>query len=124
MPQMSRQLRRIQVEFGTCFSLFGRDKKFVSPTPPPVLASLYVHNVPCLACYDNSTNVLPIWNDLTPLVHIWHSELETSMKSERIVVQVEPALKKALEDYSKESGVLVSEFVRRAIIEALKKVKK
>jgi len=46
------------------------------------------------------------------------------MKTERIVVQVEPTLKKALEDYSKESGVPVSEFVRRAIIEALKKVKK
>jgi len=46
------------------------------------------------------------------------------MKTERIVVQVEPALKKALEDYFKESGVRVSEFVRRAIIEALKKVKK
>ena len=89
-----------------------------------VLASLYVHTVPCLACYDNSTNVLSIWNDLTPLVHRWHSELETSMKTERIVVQVEPALKKALEDYFKESGVRVSEFVRRAIIEALKKVKK
>jgi metal-responsive CopG/Arc/MetJ family transcriptional regulator len=44
-------------------------------------------------------------------------------KSERIVVQVEPTLKKALEDYSKESGVPVSEFVRRAIVQALKALK-
>jgi hypothetical protein len=44
-------------------------------------------------------------------------------KSERIVVQVEPTLKKALEDYSKESGVPVSEFVRRAIAQALKALK-
>jgi Ribbon-helix-helix domain len=45
------------------------------------------------------------------------------MKSERLVVQVEPKLKEALERYSKTSGVPISEFVRRAIVEALKKVK-
>lgn len=44
-------------------------------------------------------------------------------KSERLVVQVEPALKKALESFTQESGVPISEFVRRAIMEALKKVK-
>jgi hypothetical protein len=45
-------------------------------------------------------------------------------KSERIVVQVEPILKKALENYSKQSGVPVSEFVRRAVVQALRAVKK
>jgi len=45
------------------------------------------------------------------------------MKSERLVVQMEPKLKEALERYSKQSGVPISEFVRRAISEALKKVK-
>jgi hypothetical protein len=45
------------------------------------------------------------------------------MKSERLVVQMEPKLKEALEQYSKTSGVPISEFVRRAIVEALKKVK-
>jgi Ribbon-helix-helix domain len=45
------------------------------------------------------------------------------MKSERLVVQVEPKLKEALERYSKTSGVPISEFVRRAIVEALKKAK-
>jgi hypothetical protein len=43
-------------------------------------------------------------------------------KDERLVVQVELNLKKALMVYSKESGVPVSEFVRRALVEALKKV--
>jgi hypothetical protein len=47
---------------------------------------------------------------------------EALMKDERLVVQVEPRLKKALMAYSKESGVPVSEFVRRALVEALKKV--
>ena len=42
-------------------------------------------------------------------------------KSERLVVQVEPALKKQLERYSEQSGVLMSEFIRRAIVEALKR---
>ena len=45
------------------------------------------------------------------------------MKSERLVVQMEPKLKETLEQYSKTSGVPISEFVRRAIVEALKKVK-
>ena len=45
------------------------------------------------------------------------------MKSERLVVQMEPKLKEALEHYSKTSGVPISEFVRRAIAQALKKVK-
>jgi len=45
------------------------------------------------------------------------------MKSERLVVQMEPKLKEALERYSKTSGVPISEFVRRAIVEALKKAK-
>jgi hypothetical protein len=45
------------------------------------------------------------------------------VKTERLVVQVEPAVKKAVLDYSKKSGVPLSEFVRRAIQEALKKVK-
>ena len=43
-------------------------------------------------------------------------------KEDRLVVQVEPGLKKALHDYSKESGVPISEFVRRALVEALRKV--
>ncbi len=43
-------------------------------------------------------------------------------KDERLVVQVELSLKKALMAYSKESGVPISEFVRRALIDALKKV--
>lgn len=47
----------------------------------------------------------------------------SGMKSERLVVQMEPRLKEALEQYSKTSGVPISEFVRRAIVEALKKVK-
>jgi len=47
----------------------------------------------------------------------------SGMKSERLVVQMEPKLKEALEQYSKTSGVPISEFVRRAIVEALKKVK-
>lgn len=44
-------------------------------------------------------------------------------KSERLVVQVEPTLKKQLEEYSERSGVLMSEFIRRAIVEALRKAK-
>jgi hypothetical protein len=44
------------------------------------------------------------------------------MKNERLVVQVEPSLKKALMAHSKETGVPVSEFIRRVIVEALKKV--
>jgi predicted HicB family RNase H-like nuclease len=44
------------------------------------------------------------------------------MKNERLVVQVEPSLKKALMAYSKESGVPISEFIRRVLVEALKKV--
>jgi hypothetical protein len=43
-------------------------------------------------------------------------------KSERLVVQVEPQLKKQLERYSEESGVPMSEFCRRAVVEALKRV--
>jgi len=43
-------------------------------------------------------------------------------KDERLVVQVEPSLKKALMSYSKETGVPVSEFIRRVLVEALKKV--
>ena len=46
------------------------------------------------------------------------------MKSERLVVQMEPKLKVALEQYSKISGVPISEFVRRALVEALKRVSK
>jgi hypothetical protein len=42
-------------------------------------------------------------------------------KDERLVVQLEPKLKKALMDYSKETGVPVSEFVRRVLVEALKR---
>jgi hypothetical protein len=44
------------------------------------------------------------------------------MKTERLVVQLEPALKKALMSYSQKSGVPISEFVRRALTEALRKV--
>jgi hypothetical protein len=44
------------------------------------------------------------------------------MKNERLVVQVEPSLKKALMAYSKESGFPISEFIRRVLVEALKKV--
>ena len=43
------------------------------------------------------------------------------MKDQRLVIQVEPSLKKALTKHSKESGIPISEFVRRAIVEALKK---
>jgi hypothetical protein len=45
------------------------------------------------------------------------------MKTERLVVQMEAALKKALDARSKETGVPVSEFVRRALVEALRKSK-
>jgi post-segregation antitoxin (ccd killing protein) len=45
------------------------------------------------------------------------------MKTERLVVQVEPSVKKALEARSKATGVPISEFVRRTIAEALKKSK-
>jgi len=45
------------------------------------------------------------------------------MKTERLVVQVEPSVKKALEARSKLTGVPISEFVRRTIAEALKKSK-
>ena len=45
------------------------------------------------------------------------------MKTERLVVQMEPVLKKALDARSNETGVPVSEFVRRALVEALKKSK-
>jgi Ribbon-helix-helix domain len=45
------------------------------------------------------------------------------MKTERLVVQLEPALKKALETRSKETGVPISEFVRRTLVNALKKSK-
>jgi hypothetical protein len=38
-----------------------------------------------------------------------------------LVVQLEPALKKALETRSRETGVPISEFVRRTLLEALKK---
>jgi Ribbon-helix-helix domain len=45
------------------------------------------------------------------------------MKTERLVVQLEPSLKKALEARSKQTGVPISEFVRRSLAEALKKSK-
>ncbi len=45
-------------------------------------------------------------------------------KSERLVVQMEPKLKADLESLSKETGVPVSEFVRRTLVDALKKAKK
>jgi hypothetical protein len=45
------------------------------------------------------------------------------MKTERLVVQMDPALKKALDARSKETGVPISEFVRRSLVEALKKSK-
>ena len=45
------------------------------------------------------------------------------MKTERLIVQMEPALKKALDARSKETGVPISEFVRRTLVEALKKSK-
>ena len=45
------------------------------------------------------------------------------MKTDRLVVQMEPALKKALEARSKQTGVPISEFVRRALVESLKKSK-
>jgi hypothetical protein len=45
------------------------------------------------------------------------------MKTERLVVQLEPILKKALEARSKETGVPISEFVRRTLDAALKKSK-
>lgn len=59
----------------------------------------------------------------TPVVSWTYLCHRSGMKSERLVVQVEPKLKEALEQYSKTSGVPISEFVRRAIVEALKKVK-
>jgi hypothetical protein len=74
---------------------------------------------------------------VAPTAHHVHSQLSpcvsvvswtylcyrSGMKSERLVVQMEPKLKEALEQYSKTSGVPISEFVRRTIVEALKKVK-
>jgi hypothetical protein len=45
------------------------------------------------------------------------------MKTDRLVVQMEPALKKALEARSKQTGVPISEFVRRALVESLRKSK-
>ena len=44
-------------------------------------------------------------------------------KTERIVLQVDPKFKKAIEAYSVESGVPMSEFIRRAIATALKQVR-
>jgi Ribbon-helix-helix domain len=44
-------------------------------------------------------------------------------KTERLVVQMEPKLKADLERYSQETGVPISEFVRRTLVEALKKTK-
>jgi hypothetical protein len=44
-------------------------------------------------------------------------------KTERLVVQMEPKLKADLEHYSQETGVPISEFVRRTLVEALKKTK-
>ena len=44
-------------------------------------------------------------------------------KTERIVLQVDPKFKKAIEAYSVESGVPMSEFIRRAIVAALKQIK-
>jgi Ribbon-helix-helix domain len=44
-------------------------------------------------------------------------------KTERLVVQMEPKLKADLEPYSQETGVPISEFVRRTLVEALKKTK-
>jgi hypothetical protein len=45
------------------------------------------------------------------------------VKTERLVVQMDPTLKKALDARSKETGVPISEFVRRSLVEALKKSK-
>jgi hypothetical protein len=45
------------------------------------------------------------------------------MKTDRLVVQMEPTLKKALEARSKQTGVPISEFVRRALVESLRKSK-
>jgi len=58
-----------------------------------------------------------------PVVYWTYLCYGDGMKSERLVVQMEPKLKEALERYSKTSGVPISEFVRRAIVEALKKAK-
>jgi hypothetical protein len=44
-------------------------------------------------------------------------------KTERLVVQMEPKLKAKLEHYSQETGVPISEFVRRSLTEALKKAR-
>ena len=44
-------------------------------------------------------------------------------KTERLVVQMEPKLKADLERHSQETGVPISEFVRRTLVEALKKTK-
>jgi len=57
------------------------------------------------------------------VVHSQGGPMKKPEKSERLVVQVEPALKKQLERYSEQSGVLMSEFIRRAIVEALKRAK-
>jgi hypothetical protein len=56
---------------------------------------------------------------------IGYQVVSVQLKDQRSFDQVvvEPALKKALETRSKETGVPISEFVRRALVEALKKSK-
>jgi len=44
-------------------------------------------------------------------------------KTKRLVVQMEPKLKAELERYSRQTGVPISEFVRRSLTEALKKTR-
>jgi ribbon-helix-helix CopG family protein len=43
--------------------------------------------------------------------------------TERLVVQLDAKMKAALDQHSQESGVPISEFVRRAVVAALKAVK-
>jgi hypothetical protein len=47
--------------------------------------------------------------------------MKEKKKSERLVVQMDADFKKQLEDRSKATGVPISEFVRRALVEALKR---
>jgi hypothetical protein len=47
--------------------------------------------------------------------------MKDKKKSERLVVQMDADFKRQLDDRSKLTGVPISEFVRRVLVEALKK---
>jgi Ribbon-helix-helix protein, copG family len=47
--------------------------------------------------------------------------MKEKKKSERLVVQMDADFKKQLDERSRTTGVPISEFVRRALVEALKR---